>query len=74
MKRDNIRITIGKNIKYQRQKRGWTEEMLAANLGITLKRLRKYESGADSPTCDEMIEIATLFKCSVDDFCNEVIR
>jgi transcriptional regulator with XRE-family HTH domain len=69
MDKQSIRIIIGQNIRQWRQKRRMSEQMLADQIGITLKRLRKYEIGHDSPTCDELIAIATLLKCSVDDLC-----
>jgi ribosome-binding protein aMBF1 (putative translation factor) len=71
MDRENIRITIGKNIRHRRMWLGHSEEIVAAHLAIKIKRLQKYESGADSPTCDELIEMARFFKCSVDDLCRE---
>lgn len=64
-----IRMRIGQNIYHWRLARRLPEEMLATYLGITLKRLRKYESGDDSPTCDELMEIARLLRCSVNDLC-----
>lgn len=67
----NIRIIIGRNIRHQRQLSGLQEAVLASHLGIPLKRLRKYESGGDSPTCDELIALARLFRCPVDMLCRE---
>ena len=63
------RLIIGQNIHHRRLARRLPEEVLAKHLGITLKRMRNYESGSDSPTCDELIEIARLLRCSVDDLC-----
>lgn len=71
MKHDIIRATIGKNIRFWRTWRGLSEEAVAVHLAIKAKRLQKYESGSDSPTCDELIDMAALFQCSVDDLCRE---
>jgi DNA-binding transcriptional regulator YiaG len=70
MDRKAICIAIGRNIRRQRQKLGVSEQAAANHLGITLRRLQKYENGDESPTCDELIEVATLLKCSVDDLCS----
>jgi len=69
MEQANIRIIIGKNIRHWRTWREFPKEAVAGHLSITLKRLQKYETGGDSPTCDELIAMATLFQCSVDDLC-----
>jgi len=69
MDRKAICIAIGRNIRRQRQKLEISEQAVADHLRITLKHLRKYENGGDSPTCDELIEIAILLQCSVDDLC-----
>lgn len=65
------RTIIGQNIHHWRLARRISEEMVMAHLGVTLTRLQKYESGNDSPTCDELIAMARLFRCSVDDLCRE---
>jgi len=69
MNRESTRIAIGQNIRHWRLARRLPEEALTKHLGVTLKRLRRYENGGDSPTCDELIEIARLLHCSVDDLC-----
>lgn len=71
MRDDNLRITIGKNLRFWRTWRGISQETAAGHLTITLKRLQKYESGGDSPTCDELVAIAAFLQCSVDDLCWE---
>lgn len=69
MDRLSIRTTISQNIRHWRLVRRLPEEAVATHLGIQLKRLQKYETGGDSPTCDELIAMAVLFRCSVDDLC-----
>ncbi len=69
MNLESFRLIIGQNIYHWRLARKLSEEALAHHLGIPLKRLRKYESGGDSPTCDELVGIARLLRCSVDDLC-----
>lgn len=71
MDRAAICITIGKNIRFWRTWRGLSEETVATHIAIKTKRLQKYENGGDSPACDELIEMAALFQCSVGDLCRE---
>ena len=71
MDRKAICIAIGGNILQRRQDSGISETALAFYLGITPEQLQQYENGEDSPTCDELIAMARLFECSVDDFCRD---
>jgi len=61
---------IGRNIRQRRQDSGISEAALAFYLDITPEQLQQYENGDDSPTCDELIAMARLFECSVNDLCN----
>lgn len=70
MKREAIGITIGRNIRRRREESGISETALAFYLGILPEQLQQYESGDDSPTCDELIQIARVLECSVDDLCS----
>jgi len=65
-------IIIGQNIYHWRLARRLSERTVSEHLGITLKCLQKYENGVDSPTCDELIALAELFQCSVNDLCRGV--
>ena len=69
MDRKAICTAIGRNIRHRRLESGIWETALAFYLGITLKQLQKHENGDDSPTCDELIQIAKVLECSVDDLC-----
>jgi len=69
MDRKAICITIGRNISQRRQENRISETALAFYLGIVPEQLLQYENGNDSPTCDELIALARLFGCSVDDLC-----
>lgn len=69
MDRKAICIAIGRNIRQRRQESGISERALAFYLGITPEQLQQYENGEDSPTCDELLAMARVFSCSVDDLC-----
>ena len=70
MDRKAICIAIGRNIRRRREESGISETALAFYLGVLPEQLQKYESGNDSPTCDELIQIAKVLECSVDELCS----
>jgi transcriptional regulator with XRE-family HTH domain len=73
MDRKAICIAIGRNIRKRLQESGISETALAFYLGIMPKQLQEYENGDDSPTCDELIQIAKVLECSVDDLCSDAV-
>ena len=60
-------MNIGENIKQLRQKRGWTQKDLAANLKTTQKVICDYESQNSKPPIERLPEIAKVFGISVDE-------
>lgn len=73
MDRKEICIAIGRNIRRRREENVISETALAFYLGIFPEQLQEYESGGDSPTCDELIQIARVLECSVDDLCSDAV-
>ena len=67
MDRDSMHI--GKNIRYLRTKRGYTQEELASRLGITQASIANYESGNTIPETKNLIALANILKTSVDQLC-----
>jgi len=59
-------MTIGKRISQLRDKRGWTQEQLAASLGISRAALSHYEKNRREPDTETLTKIADLFKVSID--------
>jgi transcriptional regulator with XRE-family HTH domain len=56
----------GKKIAELREKRGLTQDELAARLGITRAALSHYETGRRQPDYDTLCLIAEFFHVSVD--------
>ena len=50
-----------------RKERGWTQQFLAEQVGISIAQVKKYEKGASSPTLPVLARIATSFGVSADD-------
>ena len=73
MDRKEICVTIGRNIRRRREESGISETALAFYLDILPEQLKEYESGNDSPTCDELIQIAKVLECSVDEICSAAL-
>ena len=54
---------IGKSIKEERKKNGWTQEELGKMLCISGKQISNYEKGKLLPPQDVLLEMARLFNC-----------
>jgi len=74
MDRIDIRIIIGRNIRHRRLLSGLTQKAVGNHLGITFQQLQKYESGSNSISCDKLMELAALFRCSVNDLCSDAVE
>jgi transcriptional regulator with XRE-family HTH domain len=57
----------GKNMKYLRKLRGWTQEEFAIKLGIKRSLLGAYEEERAEPRLEVLERISELFKLSLDD-------
>lgn len=51
-------MTVGNKIKKIRQLRGWTQEQLAINVGLSTDRIKHYEIGARVPKPAQLEEFA----------------
>lgn len=54
------------NLKFFRQKYGFTQEQIAEKLNVSRQAVAKWESGASLPTIDNVIALADLYEVSVD--------
>src|ERR1700733_6433296 len=59
--------TAGKNLKYLRKLRGWTQEEYAAKLKIKRSLLGAYEEERAEPRIDVLEVVGDLFKLTLDD-------
>lgn len=58
------RVTVGKNIAYQRKKRGWTTHELSRQSGLAQSGIWKAETGQKSMSLDTIILLAEAFGIS----------
>ncbi len=56
---------LGKNIKTLRQARGWSQEQVANQLGITAPAFSKIECGLTDVNLSRLEQIASLFELKV---------
>ncbi len=50
-----------------RKKRDLSQEEVAKILGVNRTAVAKWETGANSPRTDRLVELAKLFRCTVDE-------
>ena len=54
------------NIREYRERIGLTQLQVAENIKISVDSVRRYESGSSEPRATELIKMAKLFGCTVD--------
>ena len=54
-------MSIGGNIKAFREERGWTQEQLAARMGVDRVSVTHWESGVSVPRMGNVEKLAALF-------------
>ena len=64
-------MSLSKNIKELRLKRGWTQEELSKKLGITNKMISFYELGTREPSRKTLLSLAEIFGVSVENLISE---
>lgn len=57
---------LAENIRNYRKELGFTQEELAERLGITLGTISKWERGSSEPDIDYIMDLAEIFRVSVD--------
>ncbi|WP_420939512.1 helix-turn-helix domain-containing protein [Aeromonas veronii] len=62
---------VGKAIARQRQRAGFTQELVAEHLNIGMEAVSRMERGIVVPTVVRLAELAQLFGCELADFLRE---
>lgn len=60
------RLSFGENLKYYREKLGFTQRSLALMLGYSEKSVSKWENGNGYPTVEILTRLSDLFSVSLD--------
>lgn len=67
-------MTLGDKIIYLRKQRGWSQEDLAGQLGISRQSVSKWESAASLPELDKIAKMSEIFHISTDYLLKEDIE
>ena len=59
-------MAFGEKLQELRKSRGWTQEQLASEIGVSRQALSKWESGSTVPDTENVIRLAVLFGVSTD--------
>lgn len=59
-------MILGEKIIRQRKQKGWSQEELASQLGISRQSVSKWEVGASIPDLDKIVRMSGLFGVSTD--------
>ena len=65
-----ISTALGRNIRQQRHLAGLSLKTVGAKLGITYQQMQKYETGINDISCEKMLQLASLFQCTITDLCD----
>jgi len=57
---------FGSNIRLLRQRRQWSQSIVADEIGVKRNSLSGYESGSSQPTFMKLLAISDLFRVSID--------
>jgi transcriptional regulator with XRE-family HTH domain len=61
-----LRRRLGARIVGLRQRKGWSQEVLAERLGATRERLAKWEAGAHAPPPEDLVALGEVLDITVD--------
>ncbi|MDQ0339346.1 transcriptional regulator with XRE-family HTH domain [Caldalkalibacillus uzonensis] len=64
--------TLAENIRYYREKLGWTQQELADRINISRSVLSKWENGLLVPDLQAVIKLSELFEISIDSLIGKV--
>lgn len=56
---------IGKLIKFEREKRNWTQKKLGEELSVSGKQVSNYEKGIPMPPIDVLVKLCEVFDCEL---------
>lgn len=61
---------IGQYLRACRKEQGWTQEQLAERLGVTNRSVSRWETGANLPELDLLIQLAELYGVELREILN----
>lgn len=67
---DERLTTVMCNIKEIREKNNMSQQELAKRLNLSQQAIAKWENGTAKPKADNLIHLAKIFGCSIDELFN----
>lgn len=65
-RRKDITMSLGENLQFLRKTKNMTQEDLAETLNVSRQSVSKWESDVTFPEMDKIIQICSMFSCSID--------
>ena len=69
---DLARKTLGANVRKWRVRRGWTQDQLAQQAGISAKFVGEVERGEDNPSLETLWSLVSALRIEWNDLLDEV--
>ena len=63
-------MTLGRNIYEERKKLGLSQELFASRLNVARQTVSSWERDVSIPDISNLIEMAGMFNCKIDDIIN----
>lgn len=64
---------LGKNIKYLRKQKHYTQQRIAQVMDVSFQQVQKYEKGVNSPHPCTLVKLAQFFRISLDKLCSQTL-
>lgn len=64
-------MELANNLKYYREKAGFTQEQVANELRVTRQSISRWENGKSCPDLDNLVLISELYQVSIDHLIKE---
>lgn len=66
-KKENEKVLLGRRIRSLRNAKGWTQEKLGSESGISYKFIGEIERGLQNPSFETLVKIATALRVALPD-------
>ena len=70
MTRNEYTVEFWKRVKYYKNKKKTTWNLIAIHAGLTLSNIKMYKSRKKLPTAYKILAIAKFLDCSMEDLCD----
>ena len=64
------RVALGARIRFERQRKGWTQAELARESGFSVDDIARFESGQATPSMDDAERIAASMGTTLSAMCS----